>query len=144
MKADQKKRLIVMGGIAIIAIIIIAICVMGGKEKNTPNSNVKTGEGNTLEMTTEDKKYAGLEFTDLNLVNKEGTTTVTATVKNNNPTESKSQYVKINVLDQNKNVITNITGIVAAIPAGGTTTLNAIITENCDNARDLEITAINK
>jgi len=143
MKAEEKKRLIILGAIAIIAIIVIVIFSSISKNKKQ-DGDVVSDNGKTVEMKAEDKTYAGLEFTDLNLVNKEGIVSITATVKNNNQTDSKSQYVNINVLDQGRNVIAKATGIVNAIPAGGSTTLTTVMAENCDAAKDIEITQINK
>lgn len=144
MKTEQKKKLIVMAGVAIIAIIIIAIVSIAGNKKGKANSDIVSDNGKTIEMKTEDKSYAGLEFTDLNLINKEGVVSITATVKNNNQTDSKSQYVNINVLDQGRNIIAKTTGIVTAIPAGGSTILTAVMTDNCDAAKDIEITQVNQ
>ena len=53
-----------------------------------------------------------------------------------------SQVVRINVLDEQGNIITTYRGSVEALKAGETTTFNAAIAANYANAYDIEIVAV--
>ena len=50
MKTEQKKKLIVMAGVTIIAIIIIAIVSIAGNKKGKANSDIVSDNGKTIEM----------------------------------------------------------------------------------------------
>lgn len=142
MKAEEKKRIIILIGVAILAIIIILIVTGNKREQNAPNDKINTGD--VIDIKTDDKTYSELEFTDINLKEKNGLAVFSATVKNNSANNSKAQWVTINVLDKNRNVIASIPGIVEEIAAGGTTTIKASMGENCENAYDVEIVSPNK
>lgn len=148
--------------IAVILIIVIAIIVINNNkkkdEKQTSNiadstevqneetieeKYTETVEDGTKINTSGDlkqtKTYNGLEISNVTYTLKGGITTLLADVKNTNKKTHELENIKIIILDENNEEITTIAGVIGKIEAGQTIQLNANITGDVLNAKDIKI-----
>lgn len=144
--------------IAIVAIVAIIAIV-----KITNNNNNQVGEANntvqneinevlnhavaledgTKLNTSEDlklvKKYKELEISNIQLTSKNGSSVLLADVKNTGKEEHQSEIVKITILGDNNEVITEIVPVIGNVKPGETIKLNAIVTADVVDAKDIKI-----
>ncbi len=141
----KQKSIIIIIAIAVIAVIAVAVAVALSSSNTTKEEYVEVLDDgtkvNTSEKLSETKTYNGLEFTNIKFTNASSVTNLSADVKNTTSEEMKSQLVGVNVLDENKNVITSFKATIGSLKAGETTTINAGIAANYANAYDIEIVA---
>ena len=139
-KVDIRK-IAIIAGVVILIIIIIAVFA-GGKDKETEENKPfepKVLEGEKL---AEVKKYGELEISNVKFQVEEKMTEVTADVLNNTANDIEGQYVSINILDKDGNVITDVGGYISDIESGQTGKLvgSFLTSEATSNAYNVEIT----
>ena len=142
----KQKQVIIIIAIAILLVVIIAVAVPLASKDTTKEEYVEVLEDgtkiNTSEKLSQTKTYNGIEFTNIKFTNASSVTNLSADVKNTTSEDMESQVVRINVLDEQGNIITTYRGSVEALKAGETTTFNAAIAANYANAYDIEIVAV--
>ena len=148
----DKRILLLYAVIAIIIIWIVAINVNSNKN-NTNQVNTSEGEQTTTveeqnglkvnksEKMKENKKYKGLEFSNIQFVTNEekSTTEIYADITNTTKQDMNEQSININILDKDGNILNTFTGTIGELKAGETKTLTAAIAAVYDNAYNIEI-----
>ena len=161
-KIDKKKKIkIPIGLIIIILIIGIVIGINQIKKQDNENQNQiqnKVTENkedeikekyvqlledgsklNISEKLRENKKIDGLVLKDIQLTCKNGVTTLLTNVENTSKEKSKQKVVEVTLVDENKEKIYTLQGIIEEIEASGTKQLNCSITADFANAYDFTI-----
>lgn len=157
MSKKEKRWIISLVIVAIIAIVFFVVMTNGNKEKeegvqNTTTSEVANEEKYTEELedgtkinTSEEfngsKTYGNLEIGNVQYTSKNGMSVLLADVKNNGTTVHEKEIVKITIIGDNGEVITEIKPVIGKIEAGATIKLNASITADVTNAKDFKIEA---
>lgn len=142
-KVDTKKMAICLGALVLVIIVIALIAGGGKKEVAKPDANVPA-ESNviTSDKLAEKKQYGELEIANVKFETEDKMTEVTADVINNTGSDVERQYVNINILDKNGEKITDITGFIEEVEAGGTGKMKGsfLTSEATNNAYNVEIT----
>ena len=152
MKPEEKKLILILVIITVI-VGIIAFFAMGGKDENnnstqTKQENVaeeyvqKLEDGSKLNVSEELRKTKtldGLEFTNIQLKEIGGITTLLADVENKTGSTVDSKKVKVTVVDKSGKTITEILGIIDKLESGEKTQLNIGVTADVSNAYNFEI-----
>lgn len=94
---------------------------------------------NTSEELKLVKKYKELEISNIQLTSKNGSSVLLADVKNTGNEEHKSEIVKITILGDNNKIITEIVPVIGTVKPGETIKLNAIVTADVVDAKDIKI-----
>ena len=156
MKSGEMKFII---GLIIVGVIILGI--IWSKNHKKAENNQEPGEQNvvvqneveekyvqqlpdgsklnTSEQFKKEKKLDGLVITNIQFRETEGITKLLADVENKTDKKTEKKRVKIKVLDEKGNKLTEIRGIIAPIEAKGKTQLNMGVTTDVSNAYDFEI-----
>lgn len=145
-KVDNKRLGIVIGT-AVIAIVVIALLVKGGSKNKKDVATDTNGTNNDVTIISSDKlaetkEYKGLEITNVQIKIDDTMTELTADVRNNTSQDMEGQPININVLDKDGNRVTVVGGWIDAVKVGETTPIYASILSNGKdiNAYDIEIT----
>lgn len=158
MKNNEKKLIIVLIAVLVIGGIIVSIAIKNGnkKEKNNKNdinennnvveekyvSQLEDGTKlNISEELNETKKYKDLEISNIQYTEKDGMTVLLADVTNVGDTIQKEEIVKIVVLGENGETLTDFKTIIEEIKPGETKQINASVTADFANAKDFKIEA---
>lgn len=160
MSKNEKRWIIVLVIIAIIAIVIYVV-VTRGKNNNVggTNNNAATNQAvneeqyteqlndgtklNTSETFNQTKTYGNLEISNVQFTSRNGMSVLLADVKNTGTTKHEKEVVKITILGDNGETITEIKPVIGEIEPGQTIKLNAGITADVANAKDYRIEAAN-
>ena len=94
---------------------------------------------NISEKLNKDKKLGNLTITNIQFKEVEGITRLLADVENKTDTKTEKKEVKVKVLDEKGEKITEIKGIIAPIEAKGKAQLDMGVTADVSNAYDFEI-----
>ena len=94
---------------------------------------------NISEKLRKNKKIDGLVLKDIQLTYKNGVTTLLTNVENTSNKKSEQKVVEVTLIDENKEKIYTLQGIIEEIEAGGTKQLNCSITADFANAYDFTI-----
>ena len=153
MSSKEKRGIAVL--IAITIIVIIIVMVSGKKEKvnegpRNETQQTEQEEKYTTELedgtkinTSEDfnstKTYKDLEISNIQFTEKDGMTVLLADVVNKGTSAHAPEIVKITILGDNEEVITEIKPVIGDIEAGETVQLNASVTADVANAKDFRI-----
>lgn len=147
--------------ICVVAVIlIIVLLVSGGKKDDTtakvPNNNQATentvqekeeyveeqadgGKVNTSEQLKKTKKVAGIELTNIRLVEYGGITQLLADAKNTTNSEIVQMDIIVTAIDKNGKTLAEFEASVYELGPGKTTMINAGITEDIANAYDFKV-----
>lgn len=149
MKSSQKKRII---AILILIIIIVAIALVLGNQKNSAEKPEEKMEGEIYTKELEDgtkiniseefnktKTYNGLKISNIQFTEKDGMSVLLADVENTRNTKHNAEIVKITILGENGEKITEISPVIGDVEAGETIKLNANITADVTEAKDFKI-----
>lgn len=156
MSKNEKRWIILLVAVVIIAIVFFVL-IIGGNKANKEEQNTITNETtneekyteqledgtklNTSEEFNSSKKYGNLEISNVQYTSKNGMSVLLADVKNNGTTVHEKEIVKITILGDNEEVITEIKPVIGKIEPGETIKLNASVTADVANARDYKIEA---
>lgn len=156
MNKDEKRWIILLVAVVLIAIVFFVV-IIGGDKANKEEQNTTTNETtneekyteqledgtklNTSEEFNSSKKYGNLEISNVQYTSKNGMSVLLADVKNNGTTVHEKEIVKITILGDNEEVITEIKPVIGKIEPGETIKLNASVTADVANARDYKIEA---
>ena len=157
MNSNEKRWIILL--VAVIAIAIVLIVVLTGnkgKEKNVNEGQQEEVQVNEEKYTTElndgtkintseefnsVKKYNDLEISNMQFTEKDGKSVMLADVKNIGSTTHEVEIVKVTILGENGETITEIKPIIGKVEPGETIKLNASISADVANAKDFKIEA---
>ena len=94
---------------------------------------------NTSKELQKTKKVDGLEFTNIQLREINGITTLLADVTNTTKTKVNTKVVSIDILDKTGNKITTVRGVIEDLEAGAKFQMNTSVTADVANAYDFKI-----
>ena len=158
MSKNEKRWIILLVAVVIIAIVFFAVIIGGNKankeEQNTTTNEITNEEKyteqledgtklNTSEEFNNSKTYGNLEISNVQYTSKNGMSVLLADVKNNGTTTHENEIVKITILGDNEEVITEIKTVIGDIEPGETIKLNTSISADVANAKDFRIEASN-
>lgn len=156
MSENEKRWIVLLVAVVIIAIVFFVVIIgvdKANKEEQNTTTNETTNEEkyteqledgtklNTSEEFNSSKKYGNLEISNVQYTSKNGMSVLLADVKNNGTTVHEKEIVKITILGDNEEVITEIKPVIGKIEPGETIKLNASVTADVANARDYKIEA---
>lgn len=138
-------------GVVLVAILIWSMVRNNSKKEelgSNVNQNVKEefvqnlSDGSKLnvsEQLQKTKKVDGLEFTNIQLREVGGITTLLADVTNTNKSTVARKIVTIDILDKTGNKITSSRAVIEDLAAGAKYQLNASVTADVANAYDFRV-----
>lgn len=154
MSKNEKRWIILLVAVVVIAIVFFVIITRENKkeEENTQNTTNEVANEekyteqledgtklNTSEEFNSSKTFGNLEIGNVQYTSKNGMSVLLADVKNNGTTVHEKEIVKITILGDNGEVITEIKPVIGKIEPGQTIKLNASITADVANAKDFRI-----
>lgn len=157
MSKNEKRWIILLVAVVVIAIVFFVIITRENKkeEENTQNTTNEVANEekyteqledgtklNTIEEFNSSKTFGNLEIGNVQYTSKNGMSVLLADVKNNGTTVHEKEIVKITILGDNGEVITEIKPVIGKIEPGQTIKLNASITADVANAKDFKIEAV--
>lgn len=158
MRRNDKKLIILLMAVVVVIIVLI-IGLNSIKEKNsgeigkTEETQVNEEEYvaeladgtklNTSEEFNNSRKFGNLTISNVQYTERNGQTVLLADVTNNGSRRHEIEIVKITILGENNEVITEIKPVIDNIEPGETIKLNASISADVANAKDFRIEAIN-
>ena len=149
MKSSEKKGILILIIIAIIIIIILSI-VRNNKNKKQDSSEeanqseyVQTLTDGTKQGTSsklnETKTIGDIEISNIQIVEKNGMATITASVKNNSGMTKKEFPMKLKLLNESGDVLQEVGAYVGTIKDGETRGINASVNMNISQIYDISI-----
>lgn len=109
------------------------------KNEDKKDDNKTTVEVNNNEEITKNQNIEGIEITNTSLVYEDGISYLKATVTNNTGSDYELNEYKINVKDNNGNIIVTMPGYVGSVIKNGESkTVNTMISEDLSKAYSIE------
>lgn len=109
------------------------------KNEDKKDDNKTTVEVNNNEEVTKDQNIEGITITNTSLVYEDGISYLKATVTNNTGSDYELNEYKINVKDNNGNIIVTMPGYVGSVIKNGESkTINTMISEDLSKAYSIE------
>ena len=109
------------------------------KNEDKKDDNKTTVEVNNNEEITKNQNIEGIEITNTSLVYEDGISYLKATVTNNTGSDYELNEYKINVKDNNGNIIVTMPGYVGSVLKNGESkTINTMISEDLSKAYSIE------
>ena len=155
MSNKEKRMIMILIGVLVIVILIIALVKGANKEQIEGGENrgeeivvneekylTELEDGTKINISEElnsTKTYKGLEISNIQFTQKDGKSVMLADVKNTGSSTHEAEIVKIEILGENGEVITDINPVIGKVEAGETIQLNATITGDVANAKDIKI-----
>lgn len=159
MKKREKIWIICLLIVVVLAVILFAKTRKQEETNETVNSVIETPTDNNKEKYITElhdgtklniseelnsvKTYGNLEISNIQYTEKNGITVLLADVTNKGSTRHEMEWVKITVLNEQGERITQIITCIGAIEPGNTIELNASINVDVANAKDFTIEADN-
>ena len=159
MNSNEKRWVVLLVAVLVIAIVLaIVLSTIGKNEEQVPEQGQVQQEQtvneekyttqledgtkiNTSEELNGTKTYGDLEITNVQFTEKDGVSTLLADVTNKGTTTHESEVVKITILGENGETITELKAPLGEVKAGETIKLNTMATADITNAKDLKIEA---
>lgn len=157
MNQNEKRWIVLLVAVVIIAIVFFVVLGFRNKDgedladnsQNVPTNEeqytVQLDDGtklNTSEDFNSNKTYGDLEISNIQYTTRpDGMTVLLADVTNKGTTNHELEMVKITILDQNGEAITEIRPLIDAMAPGETVQINASISADVSNAKDFTIEA---
>ena len=154
----RRKEKIWIAILVAITIIVIIVALRGRKEKMAGGEENTTQQIEQEEQYTEEledgtkiniskefntaKSYKNLEISNIQYTEKNGMTVMIADIKNVGTTKHEKEIVKIEIIGENGEIITELKPVIGEIEAGEMIKLNASVTADVANAKDFRITEI--
>ncbi len=154
MKPEEKKLILILVIITVVVGVIAFFAMRGNNNKNNNGTqqankeNVteeyvqKLEDGSKLNVSEELRKTKtldGLEFTNIQLKEIGGITTLLADVENKTSSATDEKVVSVKILDKSGNTITELKGIIDSIQPSAKAQLNIAVTADVANAYNFEI-----
>lgn len=113
------------------------------KNEDKKDDNKTTVEVNNNEEVTKAQNIEGITITNTSLVYEDGISYLKATVTNNTGSDYELNEYKINVKDNNGNIIVTMPGYVGSVIKNGESkTINTMISEDLSKAYSIEYEVI--
>lgn len=157
MNQNEKRWIVLLVAVVIIAIVFFVVLGFRNKDgedladnsQNVPTNEeqytVQLDDGtklNTSEDFNSNKTYGDLEISNIQYTTRpDGMTVLLADVTNKGTTNHELEMVKITILDQNGEAITEIRPLIDAMAPGEAVQINASISADVSNAKDFTIEA---
>ncbi len=156
-KMKKNEKIFIWILILIIVIVIIVGLTRKNKRNETANNNnnnpaqenivkeeyvevLQDGTKlNKSETLSKAKKLGTLEFTNIQLTNKDGKTVLLADVKNTGTVRTEMQLVDVIILDKSGKELGKVGGIISPLESGKTTQFNTSMTVDYANAYDFKV-----
>jgi len=158
MKYEDKKTIIIL---VLFAVIVVAIiCIIGSIMKKTSKVETEVAKQNTetniekyvqkledgskLNVSDELRKTKtvdGLEISNIQLKEIGGITTLLADVENKTGVATAQKTLRIDILDNSGNTITDVQGIVDPMKVGEKVQLNVAVSVDVANAYDFRVSS---
>ena len=156
----NEKRLIVVLVLAVIIVMIIGVLLKKDNkvedkrpvaqqdpttQEEEESYTTKLEDGTKINISdsfNNTKTYKNLEISNIQFTEKNGMTVLLADVLNKDANKHEPEIVKILVIGDNNEIITEIKPVIGTIEANGTAKLNASITADVANAKDFKIEPI--
>ena len=157
MNSNEKKWIVLLVAVVVIAVVLFVVLGMGNKEEgqvqqgeqeemvNEEKYVTELNDGtkvNTSEDLKQVKRYNDLEISNIQYTSKDGKTVLLADVKNVGSTTHEPEIVRLTVLGENGEVITEAKPAIERIEPGETKQINASISADVANAKDIRIEAV--
>ncbi len=160
MNSNEKRWVVLLIAVVIIAVVLIIVLTGSRKMKEQIKEGVEQGQVveeskeqyteelldgtkiNTSKEFNSTKKYGNLEISNIQYTEKDGISVLLADVKNTGNTKHEEEIVKITILGEQGEEITELKAIIGNIETGKTIRLNASITADVTNAKDFKIEGI--
>lgn len=154
MNQNEKRWIVLLVAVVIIAVVFFVVIGLkkdDGEDLAANPQDVPTEEQytvelddgtklNTSEQFNSNKKYGDLEISNIQYTTRpDGMTVLLADVTNKGTTNHEVEMVKITILDQNGEAITEIRPIIGKMAPGETVQINASISADVSNAKDFTI-----
>ncbi len=153
MNSNEKRWILLLIAVVTLAIVLIVVLIKGNnnedvgqaKEEEQVNEEKYTTELadgtklNTSEEFNTTKTYGNLSISNIQFTEKNGMSVLLADVTNKGSTKHELEVVKITILGENGEEITQINPIIEEIEPGETVQINASITADVSNAKDFRI-----
>ena len=157
MNSNEKRWVILLVAVLVIAVVLIVGLGMNGNKQNTSiggqsqtqgTTGTQTGDENsnyaTRVNTNEDfnatKTYNDLEISNIQLSENNGTSVLLADVTNKGESTHEQETVKITIIGEDDSK-TTVNAIIGTIEPGETIKLNTSMTADVVNAKDFKIEA---
>ena len=157
MNSNEKRWVILLVAVLVIAVVLIVGLGMNGNKQNTSiggqsqtqgTTGTQTGDENsnyaTRVNTNEDfnatKTYNNLEISNIQLSENNGTSVLLADVTNKGESTHEQETVKITIVGEDDSE-TTVNAIIGTIEPGETIKLNTSMTVDVVNAKDFKIEA---
>ena len=133
--------------ITLMLLVCLTLVTGCGKDKSKneakKDDNKTTVEVNNNEEVTKDQNIEGITITNTSLVYEDGISYLKATVTNNTGSDYELNEYKINVKDNNGNIIVTMPGYVGSVIKNGESkTVNTMISEDLSKAYSIEYEVI--
>ena len=163
MNKNEKRWIVLLVAVVIIAIVLFVALGMsknksneGGQTGGSNNNGAENVVDNTYSTQLDDgtrlnkstnfnstKTYGNLEISNIQFTSKDGKSTLLADVKNTGTTTHEPEIVKIVLLDENGNTVTELKPAIEKIEPGETAQINSSISADVANVKDFRIEAAN-
>ncbi len=159
MNSNEKRWIVLLVAVVLIAVILIVVLTTRKGDNENVVQNAPAGQEevvneekyttelddgtkiNTSEEFNSAKTYGNLSISNMQFTESNGVSVMLADVTNNGSTAHEPEIVKVTILGDNNEVITEIKPVIGKIEPGETIKLNASITADVANARDFKIEA---
>ena len=157
MNQDEKRWIVLLVAVIIIAVVFFVVLgieknnqenvaeVPQNDQQNEEQYTVELDDGtklNTSESFNSNKTFGDFEVSNIQYTTRpDGMTVLLADVTNKGTTNHELEMVKITILDQNGEAITEIRPLIDAMAPGETVQINASISADVSNAKDFTIEA---
>ena len=161
---EKEKKVIfsIVGVMLLILLIVVAVKVFGGNDKekptnrNTITNNATAGQENASkeeyvekldngikfnnsEELNKTKRYKNIEISNIQFLSKDNESVLIADLKNTGSSETTSEMARMKILGNNNELITEFDVFMSAMKAGETKKLTIKVVEDIVNAKDLVI-----
>lgn len=146
----ENKKLFIIIAIVIVAIVVIVLITKSSKKDEIPMQQTGTNEENVIVIDapkiSESKKYKNIDISDVKITVIDHITYISANATNNTSAKTEDQWVSIDVLDKDGNVITSLPNHISELEAGESRPIEAQILSNGQDkkAYDVRITEYNE
>ncbi len=156
---SKKQKIGIIALVLVIAIILVIVIVMAVTNKSTNNNGVQEGSGDNTVVNEEKytvnlsdgtklnlspefnstKTYKDLEISNIQYTEKDGKSVMLADVTNKGTSTHEVEIVKLTMIGENGETVTEIKPIIGEIEPGETVKLNASIFADVSNVKDFTI-----
>ena len=159
MNSNEKRWIVLLVAVVIIAIVLIVVLVNRNNnkgqqdqgqvvtEEQTQNveqfvTQVEDGTKiNTSEQFNTSRTYNNVEISNIQFTAKDNMSVLLADIKNVGSTTHAREVVKITLLDENGNTVTDFNAVIAELEPGESAKINASITADVANVKDFKVEA---